>query len=67
MTTRNREWLRCMSQYDMLMLMNRNLTDETRFFECIMDALGERQNIGTCYLMCDECIAKWLNEEHKQG
>lgn len=67
MTTTNRKWLRDMSQYDMLMFMNEHLTEETRYFECIMDALGERELGVKCYCKCDECIAKWLNEEHRQG
>lgn len=67
MTMTNRKWLRDMSQYDMLMFMNKCLTEETRYFECIMDALGERKLGVECYCKCDECIAKWLNEEHGQG
>lgn len=67
MTTTNRKWLRDMSQYDMLMFMNEHLMEETRYFECIMDALGERELGVKCYCKCDECIAKWLNEEHRQG
>lgn len=67
MTTTNRKWLRDMSQYDMLMFMNQRLTEETRCFECIMDALGERKLGVKCCCKCDECIAKWLNEEHRQG
>ena len=51
----------------MLMLMNKRLTEETRYFECIMDALGERKLGTECYYKCDECIAKWLNEERRLG
>lgn len=65
MAMTNRKWLRDMSQYDMFMFMNKCLTEETRYFYCIMDALGERK-LG-CYCKCDECIAKWLNDEHGQG
>lgn len=67
MMTTNRKWLIGMSQYDMLMLMNNRLTEETRYFECIMDALGERKLGTECYYKCDECIAKWLNEERRLG
>lgn len=64
----NRKRLLSTSEYDTLVRMNENTSRVTGGRRCIMDVLhGKRDNYvhDRCetYGNCEECIAKWLNEE----
>lgn len=61
----NRKWLNDMSQYDMLMLMNKNLLDKPDDFECIMDALIFSTDHKKCNYDCKKCIMEWLSATYK--
>ena len=57
---KNREWLRDMALYDLLMMISENIGG------CILEMLGEDMiPIESCNGKCSACLQAWLNDERK--
>lgn len=63
---KNREKLLNMAMYDLLMKIDKGISDDT---SCIIEALTGRADCwrpeGVVDESCKECVQKWLNEEAK--
>lgn len=75
----NREWLQNMSIYDLLVMIEKNISESlndtydyddgsVRGAVCVMECLlGRDESNVVCreQLPCRECIQTWLNKERK--
>lgn len=59
----NREKILKSSEYDTLVKMNEYLLEYEGTCMCVLDVLNGRKTPCASDSDCEECIAKWLNEE----
>ena len=63
-----RDRLRQMCEYDILCMMQKNISASSPLPDCVLSAIvGEDANYERrdfCDSMCESCIAKWLNEPY---
>ena len=64
---KNRERLRNMALFDLLIKINANLGEMTDAEICVLDALTDEFHFGEhCSKgQCKTCLNNWLNEEEK--
>ena len=58
----NREKLLNTNIYDLLLQLNKQITQRSYGETCVVESL-ENNHIGCEYFTCDECIQNYLNKE----
>lgn len=58
----NREKLLNTNIYDLLVLMNKTIMQESHLETCVLDALDQKQTACE-HFICTECLQEFLNKE----